>query len=80
MDTEKSQSSFLAGNPLNILILLSDLDECELDTHDCHMNATCRNAKGSFACLCNVGFKGDGKQCQGIGFIYSFIVLKRKLQ
>ncbi|XP_043238778.1 multiple epidermal growth factor-like domains protein 8 [Amphibalanus amphitrite] len=39
-----------------------DVDECRLETHDCHENATCTNTHGSFTCTCNVGFAGDGRE------------------
>ncbi|XP_071091972.1 latent-transforming growth factor beta-binding protein 4-like [Haliotis cracherodii] len=40
-----------------------DDDECTLNTHDCHSQATCSNTIGSFTCACNAGFTGDGKTC-----------------
>jgi len=30
-----------------------DIDECALDLHNCHPNATCINKRGSFECQCN---------------------------
>ena len=43
------------------------VDECQKNTHDCHLNATCRNTNGSFVCTCLSGFKGDGRECTGKG-------------
>ena len=40
-----------------------DVDECQLDTHDCHAKATCENTLGSFICSCNAGYNGNGKAC-----------------
>ena len=40
-----------------------DEDECTLDKDDCHENATCTDAVGSFTCECNPGYSGDGKNC-----------------
>lgn len=48
-------------------IMLSDVDECSAEAHDCHDNATCSNNDGSFVCKCDEGFTGDGTNCTGIG-------------
>ena len=40
-----------------------DIDECVGDKHDCDENASCTNTEGSYSCLCNQGYMGDGKQC-----------------
>ena len=43
------------------------MNECDSDTlHNCHDNATCANANGSFTCTCKNGFSGDGVNCAGI--------------
>ena len=42
-----------------------DIDECQKNTHDCHLNATCQNTNGSFVCTCLFGFNGDGRSCTG---------------
>ena len=44
-----------------------DIDECQKNTHDCHLNATCQNTNGSFVCTCLFGFNGDGRNCIGKG-------------
>ena len=43
----------------------SDVDECSLNTHDCHSHAICTNTEGSFTCKCDVNahYIGDGKTC-----------------
>ena len=41
----------------------SDIDECQLEIDNCHMNATCMNTYGSFSCSCDVNFFGDGIIC-----------------
>lgn len=41
-----------------------DIDECaapELNT--CDANATCINTAGGYACVCDDGFRGDGRSC-----------------
>jgi hypothetical protein len=46
----------------------SDVDECALGTHNCHPNAaTCTDVvggPGSFTCVCNSGYSGDGVTCE----------------
>ena len=42
-----------------------DIDECQKNTHDCHLNATCQNTNGSFVCTCLFGFNGDERSCKG---------------
>jgi len=43
-----------------------DIDECELDMDNCHVNATCVDVIGSFVCTCNNGFDGNGVDCTGM--------------
>ena len=43
-----------------------DVDECALGTDNCSPNATCTNKTGTFQCLCNEGFTGDGVSCNAI--------------
>ena len=43
----------------------TDVDECKDDRHDCHVNGTCTNTAGSFECVCNDGYLGDGRNCSG---------------
>ena len=45
------------------MILLADLNECT--SSPCHINATCINTKGSFNCVCNPGYTGNGFECDG---------------
>ena len=39
-----------------------DIDECQLDLHNCHEHAVCTNTARSFMCHCKQGYLGDGKQ------------------
>ena len=57
--------------------VVTDIDECTTNAHDCHLDATCSNTGGSFTCICKQGYSGDGKQCDGM-----FVILvsrKRKI-
>ena len=40
-----------------------DVDECAMETSDCHNNATCSNTIGSYECTCVFGYTGDGFNC-----------------
>jgi len=40
-----------------------DVDECTLGTHNCDLNADCKNMDGSFSCMCQEGFFGTGEHC-----------------
>ena len=48
------------------IIVALDLNECELDIHNCDEQATCTNSQGSYSCTCNKGWTGDGFGCDGI--------------
>ena len=41
----------------------TDIDECELMTHNCNPNAECTNTEGGFNCSCLLGYTGDGVNC-----------------
>lgn len=47
------------------LLNFTDLDECALDLDACSDNATCSNTPGSYNCICDTGFEGDGYNCTG---------------
>ena len=48
-----------------LYLFLSDFDECNNGSHDCHSNATCLNTPGYFECKCKDGYIGDGHNCTG---------------
>ena len=41
------------------------LDRNECEESPCGNNATCNNTEGSYTCLCNNGYVGNGLQCSG---------------
>ena len=53
---------------------LSDVNECELGTHNCDRDASCINSNGTFNCLCNFGFLGNGVTCTV--YYFNIIILK----
>ena len=46
-------------------IFVIDVDECNERVAECHPNATCINTPGTFMCLCDHGYEGDGLTCSG---------------
>ena len=44
-------------------MFIADIDDCTAEIDNCHENATCNNTIGSFECVCNAGFGGDGVNC-----------------
>ena len=53
-------------NRLHFLPIAADINECQRNTHNCNVSATCTNTPGSFNCTCNLGYTGDGVvRCDG---------------
>ena len=48
-----------------IFEFLLDIDECINGQSMCSDNATCTNTEGSYTCMCESGFAGDGYNCSG---------------
>ena len=40
-----------------------DINECEMVISPCDGNATCTDTEGSFLCVCNSGYSGNGSSC-----------------
>ena len=40
-----------------------DIDECLSGEAECGPDANCLNTEGSYECLCNDGYEGDGVEC-----------------
>ena len=36
----------------------TDINECDMGTHKCDVNAGCTNNDGSYTCACNIGYSG----------------------
>jgi hypothetical protein len=51
-------------NSLTSSFALTDIDECVEDIDNCNDNARCINTPGSFQCVCEEGFTGDGVICE----------------
>ena len=48
-------------------VICIDVDECSLpEKNNCHSESTCTNTSGSFTCVCNTGYDGDGVNCTDI--------------
>ena len=52
---------------MQICFTTVDIDECALETDDCHTNAICTNTQGSYNCSCLDGFEdiNNGRNCIG---------------
>ena len=46
-----------------VFTFLIDVNECDHGLDICHDNATCNDTIGSFYCICDMGFEGDGVNC-----------------
>lgn len=45
-----------------------DINECLASMNPCDENSRCQNNNGSFSCICDSGFTGDGlRDCSGSG-------------
>ena len=49
------------------MVFSLDIDECSVGS-PCDGNAICTNNEGSFTCVCNRGFSGNGITCSGMPF------------
>ena len=45
---------------LPILLIYTDVNECDRGLDNCDINAECSNTVGSFHCTCNMGYTGTG--------------------
>ena len=58
------------------ILFFLDIDECSASPSVCDVNAICSNTRGSYHCICQAEYSGDGKTCQGRRkyFIYNLKV------
>ena len=63
----KKQSFFAPNLSCHYLLLANvDVDECQTGSYSCHEFAQCVNVIGSYDCICQPGYTGDGEQsCAG---------------
>ena len=61
----KTNKQFAIGDYIHSVSKFTDIDECILGTHNCHVNANCLNTRGSFTCTCKTGYEGNGVTCVG---------------
>ena len=62
------------------LLFLSDIDECQRGTDNCHYDAMCNDTDGSFTCTCLSGYEGDGIDCQSEWCkIYVYLTIVRRI-
>ena len=49
---------------MNLIFMFPDVDECALQTDNCHFNQECININGSYICVqCIMGYFWDGVSC-----------------
>ena len=48
-----------------MLIFVVDMNECLRNNGDCDPDAACINTPGSYRCVCDEGFSGNGIECVG---------------
>ena len=46
------------------ILSITDVNECDENTHVCHSNAMCINMPGGYDCTCKENYQGDGVNCE----------------
>ena len=87
-------TTFLFEVELNLVNIfkhfISDVDECQISSHNCSDNATCINTEGSFNCSCKPGYIGNGYNCTGwcsvansfwliFSLVFKYLLLQKKI-
>ena len=57
--------SALKKDLYDVPLCVIDINECADSTPDCDVNAECNNILGSYECMCEDGFHGNGTNCTG---------------
>ena len=70
MDIQEMELAVMVSDIVTLLkrsnYFLLDINECSnADDNNCHENAICTNTNGSFTCLCESGYTGNGTTCNG---------------
>ena len=63
------EKAIIANNQLQLHFVSADVDECSADSNPCDVNAQCINTDGSYSCVCEQGFTGNGTVCNGTDVI-----------
>ena len=50
---------------MHSIYYFAEINECEIEAHNCSSNAFCNNTKGSYICTCEPGYIGNGVNCTG---------------
>ena len=62
-------------------VFFTDTDECSNSTlNHCDASATCTNTEGSYTCVCNAGYIGNGTSCAGdvgLAVHYNYIFFQK---
>ena len=55
----------ICNEPTRFALYVEDVNECNADIYPCHEDAFCNNTIGSYDCICEDGFDGNGTICAG---------------
>ena len=58
-EPDSCQFEYLKMVSIEIFIVISDVNECELSLEPCYNGATCNNYEGTYNCTCASGWEGD---------------------
>ena len=48
-----------------MIVYSKDIDECTEGSAVCDEHATCTDKIGTYSCVCQEGYTGNGKTCKG---------------